>query len=228
MGIGDRIGQISDDVAAEVARRLESAEAPGPVARALGLDPAGLVAALARLGLGPEGSEGLPLARGEPTRPRLAPALSEGRLATLLDAPGAARPARLALSAGLLQVFDAWDESHRAAQEADDLGERATSAYWHMIAHRREPDPGNALYWARRVGDRHPTARPLAKLARPLLEAQDDPTLAARLLPGGAWSPTAMIDLAARAEGPLAALARRLQRLEMIALLDASLGALPA
>ena len=64
---------------------------------------------------------------------------------------------RLALAAGLLQIHDFWDASHEAAQEADDLGERDFSAYWHGIAHRREPDAGNASYWFRRVG-RHRAA----------------------------------------------------------------------
>ena len=224
--MGDFRGRVegtSDEAAAEVGRRLEAAEAPDSVARDLGLDGAGLVAALARLALGAEGSEGLPLVRGNPTRPRLASALSEDRLAPLSDR--ASRPARLALAAGLLQAFDAWEPSHHAAQEADDLGDGSTAAYWHLIAHRREPDPGNALYWARRVGPRHPIARPLAGLALPLIEAHDDPALAPRLLPDGAWSHPAMIELTTRARGPLAALARRLQRLEMIALLGASLEA---
>ncbi len=124
----------------------------------------------------------------------------------------------------MLQVLDCWHGSHTAAQEADDLGERSTSAYWHMIAHRREPDAGNALYWARRVG-RHPIFEDLAATARPLLEAHDDPSLAGRLIPGGVWSPAAMIDLTTRIQPgtPLATLARRLQRLEMIHLLEASL-----
>ena len=127
----------------------------------------------------------------------------------------------------MLQILDFWDASHAAAQEADDLGEHSTAAYWHMVAHRREPDAGNALYWARRVG-RHPIFEPLAEDARPLLEAQGIASLADRLTPGGAWSPSALIDLATRTRpgAALEALARRLQRLEMIHLLEASLAAL--
>ncbi len=85
-----------------------------------------------------------------PSRPGLTGTLTEVNLASLL--PGSDRKGRLALAAGLLQILDFWDPSHHAAQEADDLGRAAFSAYWHGIAHRREPDPGNASYWFRRVG----------------------------------------------------------------------------
>jgi hypothetical protein len=146
-----------------------------------------------------------------PKHPKLAKALTESTLAPLF--PGSTRPSRLALAAGLLQILDFWDASHNAAQEADDLGEASTAAYWHGIAHRREPDPGNAQYWARRVG-RHPIHQKLAEEARPLPEAW-----------GRAWSPTGLIELATRARpgSAEASLARRLQRLEMIDLLEASL-----
>jgi hypothetical protein len=209
----------------EVVSRLEAGEAPGPLAEALGLGPVDLVAAIARVGLGAERSDGPGLVRASPTHPRLEKALTDDALAALF--PSSTRPFRLALAAGLLQILDSWDASHTAAQEADDLGERSTAAYWHMIAHRREPDAGNALYWARRVG-RHPIFEDLAKAARPLLEAQGDRTLADRLAPAGSWSPSAMIDLATRARPgtPLETLARRLQRLEMIHLLDATLAGL--
>jgi len=50
--------------------------------------------------------------------------------------------------AGLWLYFDCFDESHRISQ-ADDSQE---GSYWHGIAHRREPDFGNAAYWFRRVG----------------------------------------------------------------------------
>jgi hypothetical protein len=186
------------------------------------LDAVDVVAAIARAGLGGEGSEGPTLEQSRPSRPRLERAVSGAALAKLF--PEASKPSCLALAAGLLQILDFWDASHTAAQEADDLGERSTAAYWHQIAHRREPDPGNSLYWARRVG-RHPIHAPLAKDARPLIEAQGDPALVDRLAPEGVWSPPAMIDFATRSRPgtPLETLARRLQRLEMIHLLEASL-----
>jgi len=219
-----REGRI-DGATSEVVSKLGAGEAPVALAKGLGLSAVDLVAAIARVGLGDGSSEGPNLVQSSPTHPRLEKALSDESLAGLF--PGSARPARLALAAALLQILDFWDASHTAAQEADVLGERHTAAYWHMIAHRREPDAGNALYWARRVG-RHPIFGPLAEAARPLLEAQGDRSLADRLIPGTIWSPSAMIDLATRARPgtPLATLARRLQRLEMIHLLEVTLAAL--
>ena len=206
--------------AAEVVRRLEAGEEPGAVADSLGLEAADVLAALAAEALGPEGSEGLLLVQGRPQRPKLAGALAEPSLAPLLSR--APRPLRLALAAGLLQVFDFWDASHNAAQEADDLGEPAFSAYWHGIAHRREPDPGNATYWFRRVG-RHPLFGPLAGAASGLIGTPVDPDPSAR----GGWDPIAMIRLCSQARPGSAKgkTARRLQRLEMRLLLDATAGA---
>jgi hypothetical protein len=202
----------------DVIGRLELDRSAEPIARELGLDAAGMVAVMAYAALGdhPDGL-GLPLVR---SRPRLSylEAMQESSLAVLF--PSASRPARLAIMAGLLQVHDYWDESHQAAQEADDLGERSVSEYWHGVAHRREPDAGNATYWFRRVG-RHPLFGPLGQAAASLI---NEPALSARLVPGGVWDPFAFIALCGSARtGESASLARRLQRLEMILLLEASL-----
>jgi uncharacterized protein (DUF433 family) len=213
---GEPVLRESGTPVAEVIGRLESGEGPADVAGALGLAAADVIAALAFEALGDAPAGGPPLVQESSLRPRLAPALGEPALAGLF--PRSDRRARLALAAGLLQVFDHWDASHHAAQEADDLSERAVSAYWHGIAHRREPDAGNASYWFRRVG-RHSVFPALASAARPLI---DDPSLADRLLPRGAWDPFAFIELCTR---PRAAgdLARALQRVEMALLLDASI-----
>ena len=141
--------------------------------------------------------------------------------------PSAPHRTRLSLSAGLLQIHDFWDASHDAAQRADDLGEREFSAYWHGIAHRREPDAGNAAYWFRRVG-KHPVFKPLAEagsdFARPGRRCAACRSVDLRgrlerdghdraLYPGAAWHPRGI-------------LARKLQRLEMWLLLEATCAAI--
>jgi hypothetical protein len=190
----------------------------------LGLDPLDWLAVLAVAGLGEPGSLGPPLVQQTPPRPGLKFALEEGALTQAF--PSASRAARLALAAGLLQIHDFWDPSHEAAQAAEDLGESRFSAYWHGIAHRREPDAGNAAYWFRQVG-RHAVFEPLGAAARPLLEQHGDTDWTTRLLGPGGWSPEAMIDLCvgAHSGSPGEALARRLQRLEMQLLLDATTAA---
>ena len=132
--------------------------------------PVDLIAALAAVALGDEQALGPALVQEKPRHPRLAKALAEPAVAAMF--PSVPHPSRLALAAGLLQVHDFWDASHDAAQQADDRGERGTSAYWHGIGHRREPDPSNAAYWFRRVG-RHAVFGPLAQEARPLFDQED-------------------------------------------------------
>ena len=206
---------------AEIIGRLEAGEFAGISE----LAAADLLASLAFAALGGDDALGPALIQQAPPRPRLKTALEEPAVAMLL--PGASRPARLALAAGLLQIHDFWDSSHEAAQAADDLGERGFSAYWHGIAHRREPDAGNAAYWFRRVG-RHAVSGPLAQAARPILERHGENRWTARLVGGDAWNSQAMIDLCtgARPGSDQETLARRLQRLEMQLLLDATVDAI--
>jgi uncharacterized protein (DUF433 family) len=218
---GEAVVRSTGAPISHVVGALEDGRSPREVVKSLALEPADLIAVLAHDALG-EG-DGPTLVQTSPRRPRLAPALSEGALAELY--PKASRPARLALSAGLLQIHDFWDASHHAAQEADDLGEAHVSAYWHGIAHRREPDAGNAGYWFRRVG-RHGVFGPLADAARPVLANDPSgPTIGARLMPSGTWDPFAFIDLCTGRASAHAAIARKLQRLEMILLLEVSLPA---
>jgi hypothetical protein len=204
--------------ATEILEQLEAGETPAGVVRTLGWSAGELISALGRAGLD---NDPPALAQQAPKRRRLATALSAEAWADPL--PHATRPARLALAAGLLQIFDFWEASHQAAQQADDLGERAVSTYWHGIAHRREPDSGNAAYWFRRVG-RHAIFPRLIEAARPLLDTHADPALTARLLKGGDWDSFAFIDLCtqSRPDSPAAALAREIQRREMGLLLDAT------
>jgi hypothetical protein len=210
---------------AEIAERLEAGSSLAGLHGHTPLSPMDLIAALAWAGLGAADSLGPGLVQGKPRRPRLAQALSETALATLF--PACSLKSRLALEAGLSQIHDFWGASHTAAQRADDLGERDVSAYWHGIAHRREPDPGNATYWFRRVG-RHPVFEPLAAAARPYLDEHGDSSLTGSLLGGECWNALAMIELCSQARPGSAreALARRLQRLEMSLLLDATVAQL--
>ena len=204
---------------------LESGETAEALTRSLGITPLDILAALAVSVLGGSLSLGPPLNQQRPPRPRLGGALSEKGVANLL--PHASRKEVLSVSAALLQIHDFWDESHTAAQEADDLGEARFSAYWHGIAHRREPDPGNAAYWFRRVG-RHPIFPTLAELARPILDDHGDSRLSSRLLGPGGWNSQAMIDLCtgARPDTREETLALRLQRLEMQVLMEATVAAI--
>ncbi|WP_145271868.1 hypothetical protein [Tautonia plasticadhaerens] len=206
---------------AEVVDRLEAGENAEAVRRSLGLHAGDVVAAIAAAGLGPGPDDGPGLVRSTPGRPRLVSATSERNLVALF--PDADRPSLLALLAGLLQILDSWEPSHTAAQEADDRGERTTSRYWHGIAHRREPDPGNASYWFRRVG-RVPDFDELAGAARPILLELGDGALAARLCRDG-WDPFAFIDActSAGSGSPEAVALRRIQRQEMAILLATSL-----
>jgi hypothetical protein len=49
---------------------------------------------------------------------------------------------------GLFLYLDCWDASHELSQGIAS----PEGSYWHGIAHRMEPDAGNALYWFRKVG----------------------------------------------------------------------------
>jgi hypothetical protein len=210
-----------------VVDRLGRGELPVKLIGSNGLTAADLIAAVAHEALGNDDAMGPTLVQTRPRLPALLRSLSEPAWVAVF--PGVPHRARLCLAAGLLHVHDLWDASHEAAQKADDQGERACSAYWHGIAHRREPDAGNAAYWFRRVG-KHPIFLPLAEAVLPLLDKHGDSRLAGRLISGNAWNATAMIDActAARPGTPEEALLRRLQRLEMWLLLEATFAEISA
>jgi hypothetical protein len=201
-----------------VIERLERGEGWADTARSLEIESLDVLAAVVAAAVGEPNALGLGLIRGTPRHPALRAALTEAAIRSIL--PKTDRAKALALLAGLLQIHDFWDESHEAAQLADDLGEREFSAYWHAIAHRREPDPGNAAYWFRRVG-RHPVFVRLWDEARPIIDSEGH---ANTLGSANGWNPDAFITFCSRARpgSKDEALARRIQRIEMISLLDAT------
>lgn len=128
--------------------------------------------------------------------------------------------------AGVLLVWDCLEESHSLSQQHDSGTLRRTADYWHGLMHRREPDPGNAAYWFRRVG-RHPAMSRLHEhLSDWLQEIEPARDNAARIpepLHGPDWDPLAMIRLCSEttdtAESDDAAVLRQIQYLEMLNLL---------
>jgi hypothetical protein len=123
--------------------------------------------------------------------------------------PGSLAPARRRVLAGFLYLWnDLWQEAHEVAQE--DEGEPDHDLL-HALAHRREGDFSNAGYWFRRAG-RAPAYALLPARVSPLLNGSP---LAAKVLPGGAWSATGFLEAVRRNEQP--ALLRALQAQEFLA-----------
>jgi hypothetical protein len=130
----------------------------------------------------------------------------------------------IALSAGLLEMHDFLTESHDLAQSVEGRGRQRAGDYWHGIHHRREPDPGNAKYWLRAVGD-HPIHPTLGTAAGTLISEQE-PGLGKALEPvvgSNGWDPFAFVDFCTKAvtsnNPKLIWAARKLQFLEMTFLL---------
>jgi hypothetical protein len=97
----------------------------------------------------------------------------------------AARHPEAALS-GLFLYLDCWEASHELSQGI----ESGEGSYWHGIAHRMEPDAGNARYWFRRVGA-HPVFPALHAEAGHILDRYHP---AAWRLPSKHWDPLLFID----------------------------------
>ncbi len=96
-----------------------------------------------------------PSAYGPEVESLLAPAGDGRRLMPLISPRNAAHAIQPALSAatlaGLYLYLGCFDQAHSIAQDIHS----PDGAYWHAILHRMEPDPANAAYWFRRVGQ-HP------------------------------------------------------------------------
>ncbi len=170
-------------------------------------------------------------ALADPRRPALVPEASE-LPAWLRRAIAAFRPASnasavdlTALLAGLYQVHDDLDQSHRCSQSIEGQGRRQAADYWHAIMHRREGDFGNSKYWFRQLG-RHPLFPELAACASRVLERSSDPSASGwkETLTEEGWNPAAFVDFCQRCardeDSMLAANAREIQWQEMLILLD--------
>lgn len=84
---------------------------------------------------------------------------------------------------GLYLYFGGYDESHSLSQEIAS----PEGSFWHGIMHRQEPDPANAGYWFRRVGE------------HPVFPALRDAAEAAGFSVREKWDPFSFIDFCDRA-----------------------------
>lgn len=92
-----------------------------------------------------------------------------------------------AARAGLLLEAGGWNDAHRIVQELDT----PEAQYWHGIVHRREPDPSNAKYWFRSVGN-HPV---MDQLVRILSESEEPkPIIFQQFIENGKWNPFKYVD----------------------------------
>lgn len=137
----------------------------------------GEVAAILALDAG--GQRLMPLAGSRCSSPR-ARAMLQGAAARRLFPHARAPEAALA---GLFLYFSCWDEAHEAAQDLST----PEGAWWHGIAHRQEPDAGNATYWFRQAG------------AHRLFPALREWAADISIEFGPFWQPLAFIDLCERA-----------------------------
>lgn len=155
--------------------------------------------------------------------------LSALRRAVKRMLPELDRPAEdfACIEAGLLLLHDFDAQAHEIVQGLEGDGQLQTADYWHGIMHRREPDPGNAAWWFRRVSG-HPAA---SVLGRNLLQWLQDIGASAEVLQQARQLLRAdhridsqrMIDLAGKAlrapRSTIASTLRLVQYLEIVNLL---------
>lgn len=101
--------------------------------------------------------------------------------------PSAQDPA--AAAAGLWLYFSCFEEAHELAAGS----QTPECELWHAILHRREPDPGNAAYWFRKVGT-HSTFPAIARAANDILKRMPDAEFRV-----GKWDPYSFIAFCERA-----------------------------
>ena len=137
------------------------------------------------LALGDNGHRPMPLAITD-TGPRDARAALEGRQGRDLFPDSRAPDAALS---GLWLYFSFFEEAHGIAQDIHTV----EGSYWHGILHRQEPDPGNAGYWFRRLGQ-HPIFPALREETEAIL-AQSGP----KWHVGAQWDPFGFIEFCEQA-----------------------------
>jgi len=137
----------------------------------------------------------MPLVHGAPASPDLRARIQQASLS---------ENAR----AGLYLRAGFWDDAHEVAQGI----ENTDGSYWHAIGHRQEPDPGNAAYWFRQVGQ-HTIFPALAQRASEIEPALQTP-----------WNPIAFVDYCEKAArqpgGASEHRARDIQQIEWELLFD--------
>lgn len=206
-------GKRAIEIADKLASGTKIYELPG----ATGMSQVQVVAGLLFASLGSNARPALGLKRGTPRPGSYETALSPMAIGKLLKTT---REERYALSAGLLQAVDHWTASHEAAQEIEQGPAAKIGACWHAIAHRREPDAFNAGYWVRKAGVWPATAnQQMINLASRYNISPD-----MKFFKGEQWQPDAFFDAVARGKGSGLEenLLLRLQRIEIMALLDAT------
>ena len=204
-----------------VSRAIDDGISPYDLIKRKQISPIELAAVLAVKGLENGDGLGLPLQTGLPINSQAKANLIPGFWSKQF--PDFPETSILNLAAGLLQIYDFWEESHCAAQRADDLGEHRLSAHWHAICHRREPDAFNANYWWGRVG-RNPLAQILGNIVSESAIGQSPGIrhLADKILEGDSFNDRAMVaqSIAVKDFSEEAAFLRRLQKYEMLLLID--------
>ncbi|MCA9040599.1 MAG: hypothetical protein KDA65_09660 [Planctomycetaceae bacterium] len=130
---------------------------------------------------------------------------------------------RTYLRAALYQLNDYLDASHQASQsmEGDSIAD-----HWHAIMHRREPDYGNSKYWYRRVGY-SPLFDELNERATQLQQSMPEAASLSQIGAGQQWDSFGFVDFCAdcarNRDTRATALAKQIQYVEMLLLLQQSL-----
>ena len=193
---------------------LSGGNSLGEVVTQRKIEPAEVLAGYLWAVLGTGVAPRLELRRGSIISSRFATALGPDAIGKALNTT---RDERFALSAGLLQSADAWEASHEAAQAIETGPQSQLGAWWHAIAHRREPDAFNANYWVRRAGT-------WPEVANRIVLAMAIPVAKDRFVTQGQWQPDAFFAAVARCEPGSNDewILKQWQRIEILGLIEAT------